>query len=253
MKTTSRKRLLISSVAMLLVAMLALGTATFAWFTSSTTVTAKGLNAKTVKSSKLVISDHTKNWGQEIDYGQNDVTFRPASSADGVNWFRADAAKFDNYAKPADVDFEPINTSLGSYVFTEEFNVANAGEADVDDVTITVSGLKNNYARIALVEVTSDGQAVSGKTFANSIIDNAGVAYFAVKTAKTTESITPTTNTKISVGPLKGKVGKADIGGAKYYKLYVWFEGQDEQCTDGNAGQSIGDIQISVSGTTVVE
>lgn len=252
MKTTSRKRLLISSVAMLLVAMLALGTATFAWFTSSTTVTADGLNAKTVKSSKLVISDSHRTWGQEIHYGQNGKTFRPASSADGEKWFKADAAKFDNYAKPADVDFEAL-TSLNGYVFTEEFNVANAGEAAVDDVTITVSGLNNNYARIALVEVTSEGQAIVGKTFATSVMDNAGIAYDAVKTAKTTESITPTTDTSITVGSLAGKVGAAEVGGAKYYKLYVWFEGQDAQCTDGAAGQSIGDIQISVSGTTAAE
>ena len=39
----SRKRLLISSIAMLLVAMLALGTATFAWFTQNTTATASGI------------------------------------------------------------------------------------------------------------------------------------------------------------------------------------------------------------------
>lgn len=46
MKTTSRKRLLISSVAMLLVAMLALGTATFAWFTTSTNPYADNFSAK---------------------------------------------------------------------------------------------------------------------------------------------------------------------------------------------------------------
>lgn len=51
MKTTSRKRLLISSVAMLLVAMLALGTATFAWFTQNTSATANEFSAKTVKAS----------------------------------------------------------------------------------------------------------------------------------------------------------------------------------------------------------
>ena len=63
MKTTSRKRLLISSVAMLLVAMLALGTATFAWFTSSTTATASNINVKTIKSSELQISKSTRVWG----------------------------------------------------------------------------------------------------------------------------------------------------------------------------------------------
>ena len=53
MKTKSRKRLLISSVAMLLVAMLALGTATFAWFTQNTSATANEFSAKTVKASEL--------------------------------------------------------------------------------------------------------------------------------------------------------------------------------------------------------
>ena len=53
MKTTSRKRLLISSVAMLLVAMLALGTATFAWFTQNTSATANEFSAKTVKHQNL--------------------------------------------------------------------------------------------------------------------------------------------------------------------------------------------------------
>ena len=60
MKTTSRKRLLISSVAMLLVAMLALGTATFAWFSTSTTAKANNLKVQTIQSSNLLIR---KNFG----------------------------------------------------------------------------------------------------------------------------------------------------------------------------------------------
>lgn len=250
MKTTSRKRLLISSVAMLLVAMLALGTATYAWFTSSTTVTAEGLNAKTVKSSKLVISKSDRKWGQTIDYGQSGKTYRPASSANGTNWFTADAAKGDNFAKAADAEFKAL-TNLSGYVFAEEFNVANQGEAAVAGVTINISGLTNNYARIALVEVNDDGTAIAGKVFSTSVIDNAGKEYDAAATATTTAKITPSTNTEILVGPLAGKVGNAEVGGAKYYKLFVWFEGQDEQCTDATAGQEIGDIQISVTGTTV--
>ena len=58
MKTKSRKRLLISSVAMLLVAMLALGTATFAWFTTSTNPYADNFSAKTTKQSTLLLSDN---------------------------------------------------------------------------------------------------------------------------------------------------------------------------------------------------
>ena len=52
----TRKRALISSVAMLLVAMIALATATFAWFTKSTTATADQIKVQTIKASELVIS-----------------------------------------------------------------------------------------------------------------------------------------------------------------------------------------------------
>ena len=56
----TKKRALISSVAMLLVAIIALGTATFAWFTSSTTAKANGIKVQTIKSSELVISKLNK-------------------------------------------------------------------------------------------------------------------------------------------------------------------------------------------------
>ena len=59
MKTNSRKRLLVSSVAMLLVAMLALGTATYAWFTQNTQATADNLSVKTVKASELKLAAKT--------------------------------------------------------------------------------------------------------------------------------------------------------------------------------------------------
>lgn len=51
----TRKRALISSVAMLLVAMIALGTATFAWFTSNPNAKATGLQLKATAAKGLVI------------------------------------------------------------------------------------------------------------------------------------------------------------------------------------------------------
>ncbi len=55
------KRALISSVAMLLVAIIALqSTATFTWFTSNTKATATGINVRTQKVSELEISSKLK-------------------------------------------------------------------------------------------------------------------------------------------------------------------------------------------------
>ncbi len=86
MKTTSRKRLLISSVAMLLVAMLALGTATFAWFTTSTNPYADKFSAKTTKQSTLLLSNNTRvGWTSHLTYDVDnkiyfgEMTFTSAS------------------------------------------------------------------------------------------------------------------------------------------------------------------------------
>lgn len=248
MKKNSKKRLLVSSTSMLLVSMLALGTATYAWFTSSTTTTANGLNVKTVKASELVISKSDREWKQKIDYGKSNATLRPASSADGSNWYRADAADKTSFAKKG--DFISVASEKSSYVFEEELNIANKGAAAVTDVEISISNFTNNYGRIALVEVNSDGTAISGKTFAGSVIDTEGEDYEAASSAKDTATISPSTTLTISVGDLAGKVDGSDLGGAKYYKLFVWFEGQDTDCFDTNAGQSIGDITFTISGTT---
>ena len=57
--TTFRKRALLSSVAMLLVALVALGSATFAWFTSNPVAAASGITAKGQTSTGLVLKTST--------------------------------------------------------------------------------------------------------------------------------------------------------------------------------------------------
>ena len=57
--TKFRKRALLSSVAMLLVALIALGSATFAWFAANPKAVAHGLKLKTTASSGLVIKTDT--------------------------------------------------------------------------------------------------------------------------------------------------------------------------------------------------
>ena len=141
MKTTSRKRLLISSVAMLLVAMLALGTATFAWFTSSTTATASNINVKTIKSSELQISKSTRVWGTTVDYATANKVLLPTSTVDGKAWFTANAETRNSYKKADDVDFSPdtVTAENNSYYFTEELNVRNNGSADVNNAKIEIT------------------------------------------------------------------------------------------------------------------
>lgn len=246
MKTTSRKRLLVSSVAMLLVAMLALGTATYAWFTSSTAVYADGIDIRTTKASKLQISKNDGKWGNHVAYGVSKIMY-PVSSANGTAWFKADAAKDTEFTAKAGTYASVTDTT--DYVIKDQLNVMNNGEAAVEKVKIKFTFPTNSsYLRVALVETSGIGASVADTgTFATSVYDTDGAPYQALSAATPTfTEITPKTTTEITIGTLTA-------GQARYYNLYVWFEGQDVDCKDTNAGQTLGKWQIDVTGDTVKE
>lgn len=258
MKSKARKRLLISSIAMLLVAMLALGTATFAWFTSSTQATANGITVRTIKASELVISKSDLQWGTTVDYAETSNSYMPVSTVNGTAWFDANAAVKTSYAKSADDNFGTVSEATNHY-FSEMINVANKGDAAVNGVTIDVTGLTCDYARLAIYEVTANvtgngvgTHATANETFAQCIYDSEGDTYDAVSGATATTSVTATSasNLSINVGNLAGKTGTNTLGDVKYYKFFIWFEGQDVDCYDSTAGASWGNLTFTVSGTT---
>ena len=257
MKAKSRRRLLISSVAMLLVAMLALGTATFAWFTTSTSATASKLSVKTVKASELQLSSTTIEWTDTLEYNQLNKVLKPASSANGTDWFIADATDKNGTAG----DVTKIATTAGNfgqYVFADQLNVRNNGEATVEHVKIkfTLSeteAANGKYLRLALVEANKRGtDAVLTGNFAESVYAAAADSAPAfTSTAKATQNVTAKAgaNVEFDVGTL---VGKSAIGtNAKYYNLYIWFEGQDTDCKDANAGNAMPEITFTVDGDTI--
>ena len=132
MKTTSRKRLLISSVAMLLVAMLALGTATFAWFTQNTSATANEFSAKTVKASELKLSSESIDWTDTLNYGYKDKVLKPVSTVDGINWFTAVAANKDSYATTKALAEKVESANVKNFAIVDELNIQNQGGAAVE-------------------------------------------------------------------------------------------------------------------------
>lgn len=257
MKTSSRKRLLVSSVAMLLVAMLALGTATYAWFTTNTTSYADRINVATSKASTLVVSKSDKKWATHVEYGVGtDATAKtmyPASSADGSNWFKADAKDGTGEIDKSTLAAATKDGSLDpDYVFVNELNVKNDGKLKVTNIKIKFLALadSSSYARIALVPKAggsseTDVVTTTG-TFASNVYDNQGESYYPVLNATTisTTLINATNATEISVPDL-------DAGKMAYYDLYVWFEGQDADCKNANSGQPIPKLKFDVTGDPV--
>lgn len=309
MKAKSRRRLLISSVAMLLVAMLALGTATFAWFTTSTTTNARNIAVKTSKKSLLLVSSKDSTWTDQLSYNfgtaadANAVdtafnTLTPVSSYDGVNWFDATAEKGQEYGA---VFGGTVNTATDSgKIFYNMLNVKNDGTITTEkDVHVTASLTEAaansgaNYLRMAIVPATatthyndkdstgdnrSSATVVSADSFRSNIyavtsgdtaikpVTGLGTAVAAsdVGTTLTVGSAShevtaddvdagkrPLVLASADVSATKGasvdlNLGKLSAKEAKYYMLIVWFEGQDADCKDSNAGNKMPNLVFTV-------
>ena len=264
MKAKSRKRLLISSIAMLLVAMLALGTATFAWFTQNTTATAEGLTMRTSKTSSLLVSDDTQAYASSVTYTDVQAVMFPASSIDGKNWYYTYADNTTSYASTQAP--QKVSTTLGAaaankYVFADQLNIKNEGDVTVEDITITVSGWSTStrYLNMALVpvsnKVTGGDTSMTAANFraTANVYSDAATAYYPVSDAgafQTTTAITPTAKTSTS---WTISVNDLAAGAEAHYNLFIWFEGQDTDCKDANAGQGISGMQFTITGTPVTE
>lgn len=264
MKTTSRKRLLISSVAMLLVAMLALGTATFAWFTTSTNPYADKFSAKTTKQSTLLLSDNTRSgWTSHLEYGVANKTMYPASG-NGTSWVKGTASNsltgaIDKNTLQAVAPSTAAGVIKSDYLFAQELNLKNNGTADITNVAIDFylntdsNNASADYARVALVPI--DGTQVGADDYValgNNVYSTAAKTYKPIINTNGTEGAQISTKTTFHVDVTTGdEVMKPDE--VRYYKLYVWFEGQDENCVDALSGQKIPGLRFDVSSTMVEE
>lgn len=254
MKANSRRRVLISSVAMLLVAIVALGTATYAWFTSSTSATADGITVRTSKTSQLEISDDTIAYSAAgFTYSGMSAVMMPASSANGKEWFHTSAASSDAFTAANTKSFSAVESATqNKYVFVDQLNIKNAGDVAIDEIEITVTNFSGDYLRYALVPVASKTPGgdltMTATQFQANVYGKDTTAYNPVDSTSSisTTAITPKTNRVI-------EVGKLNAGAEAHYNLFVWFEGQDTDCKDGNAGQGVTNLSFAVSGTPVTE
>lgn len=265
MKTTSRKKLLISSVAMLLVAMLALGTATFAWFTSSTSVQATGITVRTSKTSQLEIADDKMEEYSPSGFAYTGMSaiMVPTSSADGQHWFYTNAADKDAFTADDVNSFSAVpDATKSKYVYVNQLNIKNGGDQPISDIKITISNMSGDYLRVALVPVNSKtvggDKTMTADAFKSNIYGNttsaapSNLTYNPVEsTSKISENaITPSTSKVITVKEANEQLAS---GEEVHYNLFVWFEGQDAKCFDGKAGQGVENLSFAVTGTPVSE
>lgn len=244
MKNT-RKKMLLSSVAMLLVALVALGSATYAWFTINKVVTADSIKVQAAAADGLVINNkQTADWQPAVHFASNATTLTPVSypiavgSAMPTGYIAKDVKKSKVWASTADNGdvsaFVPapalpddtysdaeLKFNSTTNVARYDVDVASSGEALQKKVTASISatGTGTTFAKAALV---TGGKVVAFYTD--------GETYKAIDS--TTPSVKDAPSAVGTTTPVKVMDSVPVKASATAFQLYVWYEGNDPQCVD---------------------
>ena len=256
--TKFRKRALISSVAMLLVALVALGSATFAWFSTTNNATANNMTAKTNKASNILLNelktDETAlahDWAQTLTFTQATSTsgtngtlaMEPVTTKDFTNWYQVKAEAY-NQGYNASNTYTAVQNikSSGAYAKYTTLYIMNTGENTAATIVPTVTYADNSntlgadYIRVALKPIaatTKETTAAGANTLVfGSDNDRSNVTTGWTAAAQTSDPdsiVTGAMGTPQSLGTLT----KDAIYG---YEVWVYFEGTDFDCKDAFAG-----------------
>lgn len=247
MKNTFRKSTLISSVALLLVAIVALGGATFAWFSSNDTTSAEGIQLTAAAASGLYIVESNSDtlpgtsakWGSTVDFGITKDKMAPASSSfsslTNPSFVTTVTDQADGSYNGATIN----NAVAGTDYIVKHIWVKGDGDtATTLNATINL-GVKEGtsvqgYERCAVIDVTDASKPayVGGNVFAAA---EETASYYPLTTGgAASTAVTPATaGSQIPVStswvPNTGR----------HFVIYCWFEGQDADCKNVKSGANL--------------
>ena len=235
----SRKKLLLSSIAMLLVALVALGSATFAWYMTNRSVTADTTKLNASAAQGLVIRKTTSDtWVGEIHNLLGSSASQEVSPAT-IDYGKSRTQVTGGYGVGKAVDNGELSGSLTavsnanietstSYFLLDDFWVASTG-AQRTDVTIKASGgtIANSYMCVAVyVDGTYMGTVSSEDSSTNNII-TAGTA-----------SLTPVTAAGATLASnVTIKTNQNNANGS-HIQLIGFADGENPMCKNSTANLS---------------
>lgn len=262
---TFRKSSLITSVALLLVAIVALGGATFAWFSSNTTATAGTLSMTAQSSSSIYIVDDTANidelggapdegWTSSLKWNDPLTGLAPASTtidkAFNPTFYYTTSSSDDGKWSDAAISSTTVDTVAGTrYFVAKKIWVYADGTNENSVLTGSVkinSDKANPYCRAAIVNATNSSAEdyVLAPSFFAETADSA-LAFTGTDGKTATIAAKAATEQTPGTVTYTGEIGKDN---AQCFVIYFWFEGQDENCKNSNASENFTfDISFSVA------
>lgn len=232
MKNTFRKSSLISSVALLLVAIVALSGATFAWFSNNTTAQAGKIEMTATSGAGLYIVDDTNlssleapasGWSSKIAWtdkvdGMVAVTGDASST---TSFFTTSTDMADGTYNGADITVATANEDFIVKKIWVKTDEEGTKTLTIKPTVAAATGYEmKGYERIAIV--TADGTKIMGNAIETyDVFTNQEAA----KKSVTTEAYSEVTLT-------------ADFSEPQAIYVYCWFEGQDAQCFNKNGNSN---------------
>lgn len=259
MNSKAIRKQLLAAVAMVLVAAVALGSSTYAWFANNTAVTAKGMTVNATSNSILlqIAGKDDDDYGTFGTIGTttlSQTTMKPTTSADGKNFaVLSNAVKVENASAAqatwsgTDGAFQATDlvtkasdaSDYSTYVATARYdlkcdtgNVANVYVKSVN-CTVTPTGGKtiNKSIRISVtcgsttLVFNPQGGTYVSQTIGSDTFTGAG------KLSGDTWSL----GSPILATPGNAAIIASSIGTtAQEVIVRVWFEGQDTTCYTNN-------------------
>lgn len=240
MKTTKRSKMLLSSIAMLLVALVALGSATYAWYAINRTVSADELTVEASKVGGLQISTRETGakvdssnastsedvWGKAVHFGVTTaVTLDPAAVtvANDGTVSATTGTHEGNSNEVGTITPAAANNGTNTYWIEKTIKVQNTDKAAISAVpTVTWTTAGNTFFRCAVYEI--------GTSTVTKVADTASAG----------------TSTGVIASPTAIEFTQA--GGAKTYKIVVYADGANTNCTSDNANTlDLADSSVVVS------
>lgn len=261
MNSKAIKRQLLAAIAMVLVAAIALGSSTYAWFVASGTVKAEGMTVQAQAESGILIKENNANakFGTVATVSAAAAKLYPTSTTDLANWYhavsqKADDAESKQSAENAYTKLE--DTALDNYRLVNRFVIRSATDTaisnaklQIQNVTVSDGNKTQNLNKSIRVGIkVSTGGADNSATYIYAPKADSAFTLTAVydKNAQVTENNTPTANDFLT---LAGNSIPANDTGL-IVDVFVWYEGEDEECKTSNVisdGTSLTPDELSVS------
>lgn len=252
----SRKKMLLSSIAMLLVALVALGSATFAWYISQATVTAETTKFSAAAAEGLVIR-HTNadEWGTKVTDLKQATDLAPAtcSYANIASLVRAGGGVGTNFTDGTltntltEETTALANGKVGSFLYDSFYVASSSGASVKATLTLeasTVSGTYMNY--LVFVGGTLKGIYTSDEaaTKTGKVTSAKGVTPVTVS-AVTAQDVT-TLNNNVVDNDITCTPKGGDDTGVKI-EIIAFADGFNSKCTNKLANTTDVPIKYSIT------